>query len=49
VVTRDDWLIGAHRDIYHDEIATLVCLAAGLLKGGPAGARPQPLSPFGRP
>jgi hypothetical protein len=48
-VTRDDWLIGAHRDIYHDEIATLVCLAAGLLKGGPAGARPQPLSPFGRP
>jgi len=49
VVTRDDWLIGAHRDIYHDEIATLVCLAAGLLKGGPAGARPRPLSPFGRP
>ena len=49
VVTRDDWLIGAHRDIYHDEIATLVCLAAGLLKGGAAGARPRPLSPFGRP
>jgi hypothetical protein len=49
VVTRDDWLIGAHRDIYHDEIATLVGLAAGLLKGGPAGARPRPLSPFGRP
>jgi len=49
VVTREDWLIGAHRDIYHDEIATLVCLAAGLLKGGPTGARPRPLSPFGRP
>lgn len=49
VVTHDDWLIGAHRDIYHDEIATLVCLAAGLLKGGPTGARPRPLSPFGRP
>jgi hypothetical protein len=49
VVTRDDWLIGAHRDIYHAEIATLVCLAAGVLKGGPAGARPRPLSPFGRP
>ena len=49
VVTRDDWLIGAHRDIYHDEIATLVCLAAGVLKGGPAGARPRPLSPFGHP
>jgi hypothetical protein len=49
VVTRDDWLVGAHRDIYHDEIATLVCLAAGLLKGGPAGARPRPLSPFAHP
>jgi hypothetical protein len=49
VVSRDVWLIGAHRDIYHDEIATLVGLAAGLLKGGPAGARPRPLSPFGRP
>jgi hypothetical protein len=47
VVTRDDWLIGAHRDIYHDEVATLVCLSAGLLKGGPTGARPRPLSPFG--
>jgi hypothetical protein len=47
VVTRDDWLIGAHRDIHHEEVATLICLAAGLLKGGPAGARPRPLSPFG--
>jgi hypothetical protein len=47
VVSRDDWLIGAHRDIYHDEIATLICLAAGLLKGGRAGARPRPRSPFG--
>jgi len=39
VVTHDEWLIGAHRDIYHDEIATLVLLAAGLLTGGPDGPR----------
>ena len=39
VVTRDEWLIGAHRDIYHGEIATLVLLAAGLLTGGPEGLR----------
>jgi hypothetical protein len=47
VVTRDDWLIGAHRDIHHQEVATLICLAAGLLKGGFGGARPRPLSPLG--
>jgi hypothetical protein len=41
VVTKPEWLIGAHCDIYHDEIATLVLLAAGLLTGGPAGARPR--------
>ena len=46
VVTRNEWLIGAHCDIYHDEIATLVLLAAGLLTGGPAGTRPRPVSPF---
>jgi hypothetical protein len=39
VVTRDEWMIGAHRDIYHDEIATLVLLAAGLLTGGLDGPR----------
>jgi hypothetical protein len=39
VVTHDEWLIGAHRDIYHDEIATLVLLAAGLLTGGQDGPR----------
>ena len=44
VVTRDEWLIGAHRDIYHDEIATLVLLAAGLLTGGPDGLRTPRLS-----
>ena len=46
VVTRTEWLIGAHRDIYHTEIATLVLMAAGLLEGSPAGARPRPLSPL---
>ena len=45
VVARDEWLIGAHRDIYHDEIATLVLLAAGLLTGGPDGLRTPRLSP----
>jgi hypothetical protein len=48
VVTRQDWLIGAHRDIYHDEIANLVLLAAGLLTGGPAGLRPRPLLPYAK-
>ena len=45
VVTKDEWLIGAHRDIYHDEIATLVLLAAGLLTGSPDGLRTPRLSP----
>ena len=47
VVQRQEWLIGAHRDIFHDEIGTLVAMGTGLMKGGPAGARPRPLSPFG--
>jgi hypothetical protein len=46
VVTKNEWLIGAHCDIYHDEIARLVLLAAGLLTGGPTGLRPRPVSPF---
>jgi hypothetical protein len=46
VVQKHEWLIGAHCDIYHDEIATLVLLAAGLLTGGPAGARPRSVPPF---
>lgn len=33
-------VIGAHRDIHHPEIATLVLLAADLLRGGPDGVRP---------
>jgi hypothetical protein len=46
VVRKVEWLVGAHRDIYHDEIATLVLLAAGLLTAGPDGARPRPVSPL---
>src|SRR5262249_4101247 len=46
VVAATEALIGAHRDIYHGEIATLVAMAAGLLSGGLAGARPRPVSPL---
>ena len=46
VVAHPEWLIGAHRDIYHDEIATLVLQAAGLLTGGADGPRPRPISPL---
>jgi hypothetical protein len=46
IVNRGDPLIGAHCDVYRDEIATLVLLAGGLLRGGPAGARPRPVLPF---
>jgi hypothetical protein len=45
VVTKEEPIIGAHRDIYHAEIAILVLLAAGLLMGGPHGARTPRLSP----
>jgi len=48
VVTKNEQLIGAHCDIDHDEIATLVLLAAGLLVGGPDGARPRPVSSFAK-
>jgi hypothetical protein len=46
VVNKEEWLVGAHRDIYHDEIANLVLLAAGLVTGGPTGPRPRPVLPF---
>jgi hypothetical protein len=42
-------LVGAHRDVFHPEIATLVGMAAGLIVGGPQGARPVPLDPLFRP
>jgi hypothetical protein len=49
VVNRADPFIGAHCDVYHDEIAMLVLLGAGLLQGGPAGTRPRPVTPWGVP
>ena len=45
VVKGSEFLLGAHRDIFHREIAALVGMAAGLLVGGPAGARPKPGDP----
>jgi hypothetical protein len=39
-------LRGAHGDIFHREIATLVAMAAGLLVGGPDGLRPVPVDPL---
>ncbi|MFQ5831027.1 MAG: hypothetical protein ACE5JD_18040 [Candidatus Methylomirabilia bacterium] len=39
-------LLGAHRDIFHREVAALVLLAGGLLHGHPDGIRPRPLSPL---
>ncbi len=49
VVCESDWLIGAHRDIYHPEIATLILMAAGQIKGSPEGPRRPPLSPWSEP
>jgi hypothetical protein len=40
VMRAQEPVVGAHRDIHHPEIATLVLLAGGLLEGGPEGARP---------
>ena len=41
----DEWF-GAHRNIFHPEVAALVLMAAGLTEGGPDGARPRPLNPL---
>jgi hypothetical protein len=46
VVTSQEWLIGAHRDIYHREIATLILQAAGLLTGASARARQRRVAVF---
>ena len=43
VVKAREPLVGAHRDIFHPEIATLVAMAAGLIAGGPDGARARPV------
>lgn len=45
VVRARELFVGAHRDIYHREVATLVAMAVGLLIGGPEGARPRPVDP----
>lgn len=41
-------LVGAHRDIHHPEIATLILLAARLLEGSAEGVRPRRLTVFDR-
>jgi len=46
VARANEWLVGAHRDIYHPEIATLIAMAAGLLQGGADGPRPRPITPL---
>jgi hypothetical protein len=49
IVRAKEAFVGAHRDIYHREVATLVAMAAGLLVGGPEGARPRPRDPVVNP
>ncbi len=49
IVTASEPILGAHRDIFHREIAALVGMAAGLLVGGPDGLRAIPIDPLGRP
>jgi hypothetical protein len=46
VVRAREPLVGAHGDIHHREVAVLVAMAAGLLTGGPGGARPRRLDPL---
>jgi hypothetical protein len=49
VVEAQDFLIGARRDIFHREVATLIALSAGVLVGGPDGVRPRPRDPLVSP
>jgi hypothetical protein len=49
VIRNREPVVGAHRDIFHREVATLVGMAAGLLVGGPDGARPRPVDPLFTP
>jgi hypothetical protein len=46
VVKSRAFRLGAHRDIFHREVAMLAAMAAGLVVGGPDGARPAPVSPL---
>ena len=43
VVRANEWLLGAHRDIDHLEIATLIGMAAGLLRVGAPMPRSLPI------
>jgi hypothetical protein len=49
VIKASDFLLGAHRDIFHREVAALVAMAAGLIVGGPGGARQRPVDRRGDP
>jgi hypothetical protein len=46
IVRAQDPPLGAHRDIHHPEIATLVLLAAGLLEAAPDGMRARRSCPY---
>ncbi len=46
VVRAQDPRIGAHRDIHHPEIATLVLLATGLVEAAPDGMRVRRSQPL---
>jgi hypothetical protein len=45
VVKAGEFLLGAHLDIFHPEVASLALLAGGLLQGHPDGLRPRPVTP----
>jgi esterase/lipase superfamily enzyme len=43
-VRASEWLVGAHRDIHHPEIANLIAMAAGLRQGGTDRDHPRLLT-----
>jgi hypothetical protein len=49
IVRADAPLLGTHHDVFHPEVATLVAMAAGLIVGGPDGARAVPRDPLFQP
>jgi hypothetical protein len=48
VVRASEWLVGAHRDIHHPEIANLIAMAAGLRQGGTDRHHPRLLTPVAK-
>jgi hypothetical protein len=48
IVKAREPVVGAHRDIHHAEVATLILLAGGLLEVGPEGIRPPRLEATAR-